>query len=147
MTRRLSLVRNSQKGFSLIEILLVVVIIGTLAAMAVPRLVGRSDKAKIAAAQADINVNIATALKLYELDNGMFPSTEQGLKALVKKPSNDPEPKNWNGPYLEKLPVDPWGKAYQYASPGVHRPHDFDLYSAGKIPQEDKTDDDIINWE
>lgn len=147
MTMDVFQAKRSKRGFSLIEILLVVVIIGTLAAMAVPRLVGRSEKAKVTAAQADIGVNIATALKLYELDNGTFPSTEQGLKALVKKPSSDPEPKNWNGPYLEKLPVDPWGKAYQYVSPGAHRPHDYDLFSAGKDAKEDKTDDDIINWE
>lgn len=137
---------GNEKGFSLIEILLVVIIIGTLSAMVVPRLVGRSEQAKKAAAQADINVNIPTALKLYELDNGFFPTTEQGLMALVKKPVSSPTPQNWNGPYLERTPIDPWGRPYQYASPGVHRPHDYDLHSMGKTPGEDKADDDINNW-
>lgn len=134
------------RGFSLIEILLVVIIMGTLSAMVVPRLMGRSEQAKKAAGQADVNVNIPTALKLYELDNGFFPSTEQGLMALVKKPVSSPTPQNWSGPYLEKPPVDPWGRPYQYVSPGVHRPHDYDLFSMGKIPGDEKKDDDIINW-
>jgi general secretion pathway protein G len=137
---------RNQKGFSLIEILLVVIIMGTLSAMVVPRLMGRSDQARTAAAQADINVNIATALKLYELDNGFFPSTDQGLDSLMAQPSSDPVPQNWNGPYLERMPIDPWGRPYQYASPGVHRPHDYDLYSLGKSPADDKKDDDITNW-
>jgi len=137
--------RNS-KGFSLIEILLVVVILGTLSAMVVPRLIGRSDQARVAAAQADINVNIPTALKLYELDNGFFPTTEQGLDALLRKPSTPPVPQTWNGPYLENVPIDPWGRPYQYASPGVHRPHDYDLASLGKAPADDRADDDVINW-
>ena len=134
------------KGFTLIEILLVVIIIGTLVAMVVPRLGGRSEQARVAAAKVDITVNIPTALKLYELDNGFFPTTEQGLAALFKKPAVEPNPQNWNGPYLERLPTDPWGKPYQYHSPGTHRPHDYDLWSAGKNTKEDKTDDDITNW-
>ncbi len=139
--------RMNEKGFSLIEILLVVIIIGTLAAMVVPRLAGRSDQARIAAAKADIEVNIPTALKLYELDNGYFPTTQQGIAALLKKPSSSPIPQNWNGPYLEKLPVDPWGRPYQYASPGQHRPHDYDLFSFGKNPKSDVNNDDIVNWQ
>ncbi len=133
-------------GFTLIEILLVVVIIGTLAAMMVPRIAGRSEQARIAAAKADVNVNIPTALKLHELDNGFFPSTEQGLIALLKKPSSEPIPQNWNGPYLEKNPIDPWGRPYQYESPGKHRPHDYDLYSLGKSANREKVEDDIANW-
>jgi general secretion pathway protein G len=133
-------------GFSLIEILLVVVIIGTLTAMMIPRLVGRSDQAKKAASKADVEVNIPTALKLYELDNGFFPSTEQGLMALMKKPASNPVPENWNGPYLEKAPVDSWSKPYQYRSPGVHRPHDYDLFSTGKDSKKDANKDDIVNW-
>jgi len=139
--------RRGQRGFTLIEILLVVIIIGTLAAMMVPRFSGRSDQARKAAAKADIEVNIATALKLYELDNGYFPTTEQGLTALMEKPAASPEPENWNGPYMEKKAVDPWGRPYKYESPGTHRPHDYDLYSGGKAPKEDKTDDDIVNWQ
>ena len=140
--------RQSQTaGFTLIEILMVVIIIGTLVAMVVPRLSGRSEQAKVAVAKADVTVNIPTALKLYELDNGFFPTTEQGLLALVKKPTAEPVPRqNWNGPYLDKIPIDPWGRPYQYQSPGTHRTHDYDLWSGGKIAKEDKTDDDIVNW-
>ena len=136
-----------ERGFTLIEILLVVIIIGTLAAMAIPRLTGRSDQARKAAAKADVTVNIPTALKLYELDNGFFPATEQGLEALLRKPSTNPVPKNWNGPYLEHPPIDPWGRPYQYLSPGQNRPQDWDLFSQGKNPADDKADDDVVNWE
>lgn len=135
------------EGFSLIEILLVVVIIATLSAMVLPRLTGRPDQARVAAAKADIEVNVTTALKLYELDNGFFPTTEQGLGALVRKPTTSPVPQNWNGPYVEKNPVDPWGKPYQYVCPGAHRPHDYDLSSLGKNAAEGAGDDDIFNWE
>jgi len=138
---------NKMKGFTLIEILLVVIIIGTLSMMVLPRLTGRSEQARKAAAKADIEVNIATALKLYELDNGFFPSTEQGLKALLAQTTTPPVPQNWNGPYLEKKPVDPWGRPYQYEAPGTHRPHDYDLYSLGKNPKPDATEDNIINWQ
>lgn len=136
--------RFNQQGFSIIEIILVVIIIATLSAMVVPRLTGRSDQARKAAAKADIEVNIPTALKLYELDNGFLPTTDQGLSALLQKPSTTPAPENWNGPYLEKQPVDPWGRPYQYQSPGTHRPHDYDLSSLGKDPK--GTKDDIFNW-
>ncbi|HOW59974.1 MAG TPA: type II secretion system major pseudopilin GspG [Candidatus Omnitrophota bacterium] len=138
------LLKFKEHGFSLIEIILVVIIIATLSAMVVPRLSGRSDQARQATAKADIEVNIPTALKLYELDNGFLPTTDQGLDALLQKPSTAPTPENWNGPYLEKQSVDPWGRAYQYQSPGVHRPHDYDLSSLGKSAKDAK--DDIINW-
>ncbi len=140
-------IKNNQSGFSLIEILLVVIIIGTLSAMVLPRLMGRSDQARSAAAKADVEVNIATALKLYELDNGFFPTTEQGLQSLLTKSTTPPIPQNWNGPYLEKKPIDPWGHPYLYASPGVHRAHDYDLYSSGKNTKAETTDDDIVNWQ
>jgi len=133
-------------GFTLIEILLVVIIISTLSAMVLPRLAGRSDQARVATAKADIQVNIPSALKLYELDNGFFPSTEQGLQGLLTKPTTQPLPENWNGPYLEKKPVDPWGRPYQYLSPGTNRPHDYDLFSMGKSADPKKTDDDVTNW-
>lgn len=133
----------TRQGFTLIEILLVVVIIGALAAMVVPRLSGRSEQAKQAVAKADIESLLATALKLYELDNGNFPTTDQGLDALMYKPDASPVPTNWNGPYIEREPVDPWGQRYQYASPGKNR-LDYDLYSLGKDSQSDE--DDITNW-
>ena len=133
-------------GFSLIEIILVVIIIATLSAMVVPRLSGRSEQARQAAAKADIEVNIPTALKLYELDNGFLPTTAQGLNALLQKPTSTPLPENWNGPYLEKLPVDPWGRPYQYQSPGTNRPNDYDLFSFGKDSKPDAVKDDIVNW-
>jgi len=134
---------RSKKGFTLIELMLVVIIIGALVAMVLPRLAGRTEQARIQAAQADIRSNIATALKLYELDNGSFPSTSEGLNALLNKPG---ESRNWNGPYLEKKPVDPWGREYKYESPGGHRAQDYDLYSMGKDGQSG-TADDITNWD
>ena len=132
-----------QEGFTLIEIMLVVIILAALAAMVVPRLSGRSEKAKVAVAKADIESHLATALKLYELDNGNFPTTSQGLAALSKAPTTSPIPENWNGPYIDKEPVDPWGRSYLYASPGEHN-LDYDLSSKGK--DEKKEEDDIINW-
>ncbi len=128
-------------GFTLIELMLVVVIIGALAAMVLPRLTGRSEQARIAAVKTDIQANIATALKLYELDNGNFPSTSEGLAALLNKPGSAV---NWNGPYSEKKPIDAWGREYKYKSPGEHR-SDYDLYSLGKDGAEGT--DDITNWE
>ncbi|MBF0594379.1 MAG: type II secretion system major pseudopilin GspG [Candidatus Omnitrophica bacterium] len=132
-----------KKGFTLVEIMLVVIIIGALAAMIIPRLSGRSEQAKISVAQADIQAHLATALKLYELDNGMFPVTAQGLAALREKPASDPQPKNWRGPYIEREPLDPWGNPYVYVSPGTHR-SDYDLSSKGKDAA--SAQDDITNW-
>lgn len=134
---------RAHSGFTLIEIMLVVIIIAALSAMVVPRLVGRSEQAKTSVAKADIESHIPTALKLFELDNGFFPTTSQGLNALRVRPGSSPLPANWNGPYLEKDPLDPWGNPYEYVSPGKHRA-DFDIYSKGR----DSTlpDDDITNW-
>ena len=130
-------------AFTLIELMLVVIIIGTLVAMVMPRLTGRGEQARITAAKTDIQSNIATGLKLYELDNGGFPSSSEGLNALFTSPSSA---SNWNGPYLERKPVDPWGKEYKYLCPGQHRTYDYDLYSLGKDGQEG-TADDVKNWE
>jgi general secretion pathway protein G len=131
-----------EKAFTLIELMLVVIIIGALVAMVMPRLTGRGEQARIAAATADIRANIATGLKLYELDNGSFPSESEGLNALLSKPASA---QNWNGPYLEKKPLDPWGRDYKYKCPGEHRPSDYDLYSLGKDGVESQ--DDVKNWE
>jgi len=116
-------------GFTLIEVMVVVVILAVLATMVVPRVVDRPDDARIAKAKQDIQ-SIDSALKLYRLDNQVYPSTNQGLEALIKKPDGEPAPRNWReGGYLDRLPVDPWGNEYQYLSPGEHGP--FDLYSLG----------------
>jgi general secretion pathway protein G len=130
------------KGFTLIELMLVVIIIGALVAMVMPRLTGRGEQARVAAAKADIQANIATGLKLYELDNGEFPSTDEGLNAMFAKPASAD---NWRGPYLEKKPIDPWGREYKYKSPGEHRASDYDLYSLGKDGAE--SNDDVVNWD
>ncbi len=130
-----------RKGFTLIELMLVVIIIGVLVAMIVPRMAGRSEQARVAVSQADVDLNIATALKLYELDNGSFPTTDEGLNALLTAPSTA---KRWKGPYLEKNPVDPWDNSYKYRSPGTHR-SDYDLYSLGKDGIE--SSDDVTNWQ
>lgn len=133
--------KKEMTGFTLIELLLVVMIIGALVAMVMPRLTGRGEQARIAAAKADIQANIATALKLYELDNGSFPSTEEGLAALLSRTSSAI---NWNGPYSERQPIDPWKREYKYRSPGEHRT-DYDLYSLGKDGVEGS--DDVTNWD
>jgi general secretion pathway protein G len=134
-----------QNAFTLIELMLVVVIVGALAAMIVPRMAGRSQQAKVSIAKADILSNIPSSLDLYELDNGTYPSTEQGLDALLSKPSGSSEATNWQGPYLKKRPIDPWGSEYQYRYPSQHQRLDYDLYSFG--PDKIKSDDDITNWE
>ncbi len=129
------------KGFTLIEMLLVVILIGVLAAMVIPRLTGRSEEARISVAQADIDINIPTGLKIYELDNGVFPTTGEGLDALLKKSSLA---NSWKGPYLERKPIDPWGNPYKYISPGTRRT-DYDLYSLGRDGVQ--SSDDVVNWE
>ncbi len=134
-----------KSGFTLIELMLVVIIISVLVALVVPRLVGRSQEARFAAAQAQIEAHLATALDLYELDNGIYPSTEQGLVALRKMPPSPPSPPNWKGPYIKKTPKDPWGNPYNYISPGTHNLHDYDLFSYGADGIE--SSDDIVNWE
>ena len=136
------MMKLDKKGFTLIELMLVEIIIGILVAMVVPRLAGRAEQARTAAAQADIEANISSALDLYELDNGSYPTTEEGMEALLVKPASAI---NWMGPYLKKKPLDPWGNPYVYKSPGTHSV-DYDLYSYGKNGVEGG-DDDVTNWD
>ena len=132
-------------AFTLLEIMLVVVIIGMLLTVAVVRIQGSSDKARMTAAKSDIDGSLRTALGLYELDSGAFPTTEQGLKALVEKPAGAPVPSNWRK-YLEKNspPKDPWGRDYIYTCPGTHNAEGYDLLSWGKDGIE--SEDDVQNW-
>jgi general secretion pathway protein G len=139
--------RKRSRGFTLIEIMVVVVIMGILAALVVPKLMGRTDDARIMAAKQDIST-IMQALKLYRLDNSRYPTTEQGLQALVAKPTSGPIPSNWKeGGYIEKLPKDPWGNPYQYMSPGIHGEVDVFSLGADGQPGGSGTDADIGSWE
>lgn len=128
-----------RKGFTLIELMLVVIIIGILSAMVVPRLAGRSEQARIQAAKTDINSSIPLALDLYEMDLGSYPESLDYLRT----PGADAE--SWRGPYLKKKPLDPWGKTYIYKAPGEHNSDSYDLFSAGKDGQPG-TADDVVNW-
>ena len=144
---KLPAARQLQKGFTLIEIMVVIVIIGILATLVVPRIMGRPDEARVVSAKHDVTT-LVQALKLYKLDSGRYPTTEQGLNALVTKPSTDPAPMNWKlGGYLDKLPQDPWGNPYQYNNPGTHN-NEIDVYSFGADgkPSGTDNDSDIGNW-
>jgi len=131
-------IRTSPQAFTLIEILLVMTIIAILAAIVIPRMVGRSEQARQTAAHADLS-SIKTALDAYEVDNGFYPKS---LQDLIQQPSNA---RNWHGPYLDNLPQDPWGNPYVYSYPGRHNPSGFDIYSVGPDGKAG-TDDDIGNW-
>ena len=133
------------RGFTLIELMVVLVIIGVLAALIVPNVLERADDARVTAARTDVN-NLMQALKLYRLDNQRYPSSEQGLQALVAKPTVGAIPANWK-PYLDKLPNDPWGNAYQYVNPGVKG--EIDVYSLGADgqPGGDGKNADIGSWQ
>ncbi|MBT8091783.1 MAG: type II secretion system major pseudopilin GspG [Gammaproteobacteria bacterium] len=138
--------RGNQQGFTLIEIMVVVIIIGILAAIVAPNVIGRVDDAQITKAKAEIS-NIENAMKFYRLDNFTYPSTEQGIEALVNKPT-DPSIRNWKpGGYLDRLPRDPWGNSYQYLNPGNNG--EIDIYTLGRDgrPGGEGLDADIGNWD
>lgn len=138
--------QRRQHGFTLIEIMVVVVILGVLAALIVPKVMGRPDEARVTAARQDIS-SLMQALKLYRLDNQRYPSTEQGLAALVERPAGEPQPKNWKpGGYLERLPNDPWGNPYQFLNPGVHGEIDVFSLGADGQPGGEGVDAEVGSW-
>jgi general secretion pathway protein G len=140
--------KNSRlrRGFTLVELMVVVVIMGVLAALVVPRLMGRTDDARVLAAKQDIDT-FTQALKLYRLDNQRYPSTEQGLQALITKPTIAPIPPNWKtGGYIDRLKLDPWGLAYQYQMPGTRGEVDVFSYGADGTPGGVDINTDIGSW-
>ncbi|HSU76086.1 MAG TPA: type II secretion system major pseudopilin GspG [Burkholderiales bacterium] len=135
-----------QRGFTLLEVMVVVVILGVLAALVVPKVIGRPDEARAIAARQDI-ASLMQALKLYRLDNQRYPSTEQGLQALVARPASAPLAANWKGGgYVERLPSDPWGRPYQYLNPGVRGELDVFSLGADGAPGGEGSDADIGSW-
>ena len=132
-------------GFTLIELMVVLVIIGVLAALIVPNVLDRADDSRLTAAKTDVN-NLMQSLKLYKIDNQRFPSSEQGLQALVSKPTSAPVPGNWR-PYVDKLPNDPWGNPYQYLNPGLHGQVDVLSLGADGQPGGEGRDADIGSWQ
>lgn len=135
---------QTQRGFSLIEIMVVIVILGILASLVVPKIMSRPDEARLVKAKQDI-LSIQNALDLYKLDNGEYPSTDQGLIALVEKPTTEPQPRNWQS-YLKSIPLDPWGRDYLYLNPGEHG--EIDIFTYGPTGQTGGTGKNatIGNW-
>lgn len=139
---------REQAGFTLIELMVVIVILGLLAAIIAPKIIGRTDEARVTEAKVQMQ-NLETALKLYKLDSGIYPATEQGLVALIKKPTIGIIPKGWrDGGYLEKkkIPADPWSNPYVYISPGLHDEYDIISYGADAVRGGEGFDKDIENW-
>ncbi len=138
--------QSRQGGFTLLEVMVVVVILGILATLVVPKIIGRPDEARVIAAKQDI-ASVMQSLKLYRLDNQRYPTTEQGLQALVARPAAAPVPLNWKaGGYLERMPKDPWGNLYQYLNPGVHGEIDLFSFGADGAPGGEGNDADIGSW-
>lgn len=137
--------QRANAGFTLIELMVVLVIIGVLAALIVPNVLGRADDARVTAARTDVN-NLMQALKLYRLDNQRYPTAAQGLQALVAQPTAPPVPGNWK-PYLDKLPNDPWGRPYQYLNPGIKGEIDVMSFGADGQPGGEGKDADIGSWQ
>ena len=141
--------RRREAGFTLIELMVVIVILGVLAGLIAPRIMGRPDEAKQLKAKIQIE-SLETALKLYKLDNGFYPTTDQGLQALVQPPESEPAPRSWRqGGYLEKgkVPEDPWKNAFVYLSPGVHGDYDLISYGADGVEGGEGKNQDIRSWE
>ncbi|WP_018233388.1 type II secretion system major pseudopilin GspG [Thioalkalivibrio thiocyanodenitrificans] len=146
MKQSISRNRRATRGFTLIEVMVVVVILGILAAIVVPRIMDRPDEARVTKARNDIRA-LESALNLYRLDNFRYPTTDQGLRALVERPGGQPEARNWrSGGYMDRLPTDPWGNHYQYVHPGRHG--DIDIYSFGADgrPGGEGINAEIGNW-
>ncbi len=138
---------RDRAGFTLIEIMVVIVILGLLAALVVPRLVGRTEEAKRTQSKVQIR-SVEQALELFKLDNGFYPATDQGLEALVTLPTTGRVPKNFRkGGYIDRVPKDPWGNAYVYVCPGSHRDYDISSYGADEAPGGDGEDADINSWD
>jgi general secretion pathway protein G len=147
LSKKTKLNRYSQSGFTLIEVMVVIAIIGIMATLIVPRIMSKPDEARVIAAKQDIST-ILQALKLYRLDSGRYPSTEQSLQSLITKPTSEPIPQNWNpNGYLDRLPKDPWGYAYQYLNPGKHSEIDVFSYGADNKLGGNGFDSDIGNWQ
>ncbi|MYM71531.1 type II secretion system major pseudopilin GspG [Duganella sp. FT109W] len=147
LSLRSSAAQRIQRGFTLIEIMVVVVIMGVLAAMVVPKLLNRAGDSKVSAAKVDI-ATLMQALKLYKLDNQRYPTTEQGLQALIEKPASGPAANGWKaGGYVEKMPKDPWGNPYQYLFPGIKGEVDVFSYGADGQPGGTGNDADIGSWD
>jgi general secretion pathway protein G len=144
--RHASGIKRSSNGFTLIEILVVVVILSVLAVLIVPRIMDRPDEARVIAAKSDVRA-IISALKLYKLDSGVYPSTEQGLQALAKKPETGEIPRNWKSSgYLDRMPRDPWKNDYQYLNPGLHGDIDVFSFGADGQPGGEGVNADIGSW-
>jgi len=138
---------HDRRAFTLIEIMIVIVILGLLAALVVPKLVGRTEEAKRTQARVQIK-SVEQALELFKLDNGFYPSTEQGLEALVRPPETGRIPKNYRkGGYIDRVPKDPWGNPYVYVSPGVHGEYDISSYGADGVPGGQGEDADVNSWD
>ena len=141
-------VMHARTGFTLIEMLVVIIVIGLLAGLVGPRILGRVSEARTATARTQIEL-IGLALDNYRLDNGGYPTTEQGLAALQEKPTREPAAAGWRGPYLKKaIPADPWGRPYGYASPGQQNPGGYDLWTLGRDGETggEGDDEDVMSW-
>lgn len=136
---------RSQAGFSLLEIMIVTAILALLAGIIVPKLAGRTDDARRATAKTQLK-EIENALEMFHLDHGFYPSTEQGLAALVTKPTTGRIPQNWRDSYLKRLPLDPWNRPYVYQSPGLHGDYDLVSYGADGVEGGVRANADITNW-